>query len=80
VEIKVVVHAAVVEPILEAAQAGAYDPLIIGALSEWMVKSLLVGTISDAIADRAPCLVLMVRRFEPTGISTIRRVIRSIRG
>jgi amino acid transporter/nucleotide-binding universal stress UspA family protein len=80
VEAKVVVHADVVEPILEEAEAGEYDLLIIGASNEWMVKSLLVGAIPDAIADRAPCSVLMVRRFEPTGISTIRRVIRSIRG
>ncbi len=80
VEIKVVVHADVVEPILEEAQAGGYDLLIIGASNEWMVKSLLVGAIPDTIADRAPCSVLMVRRFEPTGIFTIRRIIRSVRG
>jgi nucleotide-binding universal stress UspA family protein len=70
----------VVEPILEEAQAGGYDLLIIGASNEWMVKSLLVGAIPDTIADRAPCSVLMVRRFEPTGIFTIRRIIRSVRG
>ncbi len=57
-----------------------YDLLVIGASNEWAVKSLLVGAVPDAVADRAPCSVLMVRRYEPSSISTIRRVARSIRG
>jgi amino acid transporter/nucleotide-binding universal stress UspA family protein len=80
VQTRIQVHQAVVEGILEEAQSGEYDLLVIGASNEWAVKSLLVGAVPDAVADRAPCSVLMVRRYEPSGISTIRRVARSIRG
>jgi len=80
VRTRILVHEAVVEGILEEARSGGYDLLVIGASNEWAVKSLLVGAVPDAIADRAPCSVLMVRRHEPTGISTIRRVVRSIKG
>jgi amino acid transporter/nucleotide-binding universal stress UspA family protein len=80
VRAQVVVHQAVVDGILEEAQRGEYDLLVIGASDEWAVKSLLVGAVPDAIADRAPCSVLMVRRYEPTGISAIRRVVGSIKG
>jgi amino acid transporter/nucleotide-binding universal stress UspA family protein len=80
VQARVVVHGAVVEAILEEARKGEYDLLVVGASEEWGVKSLLVGAIPDAIADQAPCSVLMVRRYEPTGISTLRRVARSIKG
>ncbi len=80
VQTRIQVHKAVVEGILKEAQNGEYDLLVIGASNEWAVKSLLVGAVPDAVADRAPCSVLMVRRYEPSGISTIRRVARSIRG
>jgi nucleotide-binding universal stress UspA family protein len=80
VRTRVVCHDAVVEGILAEARKGGYDLLVIGASNEWAVKSLLVGAVPDAIADRAPCSVLMVRRYEPTGISTVRRVVRSIKG
>jgi hypothetical protein len=42
----------------------------IGASNEWAVKSLLVGALPDAVADCALCSVLMVRRYEPTGLCT----------
>jgi hypothetical protein len=54
--------------------------LVIGASNEWGIKSLLVGAVPDAVADQAPCSVLMVRRYEPTGISNIRRVVHSVKG
>jgi amino acid transporter/nucleotide-binding universal stress UspA family protein len=80
VRARVVAHEAVVDGILAEARNGGYDLLVIGASNEWAVKSLLVGAVPDAIADRTPCSVLMVRRYEPTGISTARRVVRSIKG
>jgi nucleotide-binding universal stress UspA family protein len=80
VRTNVTVHEAVVSAILEEADDGEYDLLIIGASNEWGIKSLLVGAVPDAVADQAPCSVLMVRRYEPTGISTIRRVVRSVKG
>lgn len=66
--------------ILEEAENGEYDLLVIGASNEWGVKSLLAGAIPDAIADQAPCSVLMVRRRETAGVSTFRRVMHSIKG
>ncbi len=80
VQTKVVVHEAVVEAILKETQENDYDLLVIGASNEWAVKSLLVGAVPDAIADRAPCSVLMVRRHESTSVSTVRRVVRSLKG
>lgn len=77
---RVAVHESVVDGVLEEARTGEYDLLVIGASNEWGVKSLLVGTIPDVIADRAPCSVLMVRRHEPSGISTLRRVMKSVKG
>jgi len=80
VRTQILVHEAVVDSILEVARKGNYDLLVVGASNEWAIKSLLVGAIPDAIADRAPCSVLMVRRYEPAGVSTVRRVVRSVRG
>ncbi|MCG2586943.1 amino acid permease [Rhodohalobacter sulfatireducens] len=40
-----------------------HDLVIIGASHEWKIRNVLFGTIPDVIADRAPCSVLMVRRF-----------------
>jgi amino acid transporter/nucleotide-binding universal stress UspA family protein len=39
------------------------DLLIIGASHEWSIRNVLFGTIPDIIADRAPCSVMMVRRY-----------------
>lgn len=40
-----------------------HDLVIIGASHEWRIRNVLFGTIPDVVADRAPCSVLMVRRF-----------------
>lgn len=39
------------------------DLVIIGASHEWGIRNVLFGTITDIIADSAPCSVLMVRRY-----------------
>jgi amino acid transporter/nucleotide-binding universal stress UspA family protein len=80
VSARILVHEAVAEAILREAEEGEYDLLVIGASNEWQIKSLLVGALPDAVADRAPCSVLMVRRYESTGISTARRILSSLRG
>jgi len=80
VSARTLVHEAVAEAILQEAEEGEYDLLVIGASNEWQVKSLLVGALPDAVADGAPCSVLMVRRYESTGISTTRRILSSLRG
>lgn len=40
-----------------------HNLVIIGASREWNIRNVLFGTIPDIIADRAPCSVLMVRRY-----------------
>ncbi|HDD24306.1 MAG TPA: amino acid permease [Chloroflexi bacterium] len=80
VRARVVVHESVADAILEEVETGGYDLLVIGASNEWRVKSLLIGALPDVIADRALCSVLMVRRYESSGISTTRRILSSIRG
>jgi amino acid transporter/nucleotide-binding universal stress UspA family protein len=40
-----------------------HDLVIIGASNEWGIRNVLFGTIPDVVADRAPCSVLMVRRY-----------------
>jgi amino acid transporter/nucleotide-binding universal stress UspA family protein len=80
VNARVVVHEEVAEAILQEAKEGEYDLLVIGASNEWRIKSLLVGALPDAVADRARCSVLMVRRYEPTSISSTRRILSSLRG
>ncbi|HMB98982.1 MAG TPA: amino acid permease [Balneolaceae bacterium] len=42
-----------------------HDLVIIGASHEWSIKNVLFGTITDVVADQAPCSVLMVRRYLP---------------
>jgi amino acid transporter len=77
---QIVVSDNVIEAILNTAREGKYDLLVIGASEEWQIKSLLAGSLPDAIADRSPCSVLLVRRFEPAGISITRRILSSLRG
>lgn len=49
--------------ILAELDVNDHDLVIIGASHEWKIRNVLFGTIPDVIADRAPCSVLMVRRF-----------------
>jgi nucleotide-binding universal stress UspA family protein len=51
------------------------DLIVIGASEEWFLKNLLFGSIPDRVANRAPCSVLMVRKYEPSPISWLRRTI-----
>jgi amino acid transporter len=80
VSTRLVVHDTVADAIVHEAEEGAYDLLAIGASEEWHIKSLLVGSLPDTIADRAPCSVLMVRRYESAGISATRRIVSTLRG
>jgi nucleotide-binding universal stress UspA family protein len=67
VTVEVLVHQSedVVNTIVEAAGEHDYDLLIIGASGESGLRTVLFGTIPDIVADRAPCSVLLVRRYVP---------------
>lgn len=77
---RIIVSDNVIEAILDTAREGEYDLLVIGASEEWQIKSLLGGSLPDAVADQSPCSVLLVRRYEPSGVSTTRRILSSLRG
>ncbi|MGK7368572.1 MAG: amino acid permease [Candidatus Halalkalibacterium sp. M3_1C_030] len=49
--------------ILQDFEDNSHDLIIIGASREFGIRNVLIGTIPDIIADRAPCSVLMVRRY-----------------
>ena len=51
--------------IVESARQGSHDLLVIGASGESGLRTVLFGTIPDIVADRAPCSVLLVRRYVP---------------
>lgn len=53
----------VIGGMLEELEEHQDDLIIIGASHEWGIRNVLFGTIPDIIADRAPCSVLMVRRY-----------------
>lgn len=67
VEVEVLVRFAedVVKTIVETAETGGHDLLVIGASGESGLRTVLFGTIPDIVADRAPCSVLLVRRYVP---------------
>lgn len=67
VELDVLVVATedVTSTIIDTAEAGEHDLLVIGASGESGLRSVLFGTIPDVVADAVPCSVLLVRRHVP---------------
>ncbi len=51
----------VVDGILQELREGEYDLLIVGASDEGTIQRLLFGTVPDAVVERTPCPVLIVR-------------------
>ncbi|MDY0019695.1 MAG: amino acid permease [Anaerolineae bacterium] len=68
------------EGVLAEAVRQPYDLIIMGASEEWISNTRLFGSVSDWIADRAPCSVLLCRRYEPVGIAWLRRQVKEIGG
>jgi nucleotide-binding universal stress UspA family protein len=65
VHVRIQQSKSVTEGITAAFESADYDLTIIGASREWTVRQVLFGSIPDVVADRAPCSVLMVRRYVP---------------
>ena len=63
---------------LAEVKAKGYDLIVVGASEEWFLKHILFGSIPDQIAEKAPCSVLMVRRYEPSGVSWLRRTVKRL--
>jgi nucleotide-binding universal stress UspA family protein len=62
-----------VNGILEAA-AGC-DMIVIGATKEPMFRNLLMGNVSQRVADQADCPVLIVKRRSPILHSMLRETV-----
>lgn len=66
----------IMEEAAQVEEEDGYDLIAIGASEEWFLKDLLFGSVTDQIADQAPCSVLMVRRYEPAPVSWMRRMVK----
>jgi nucleotide-binding universal stress UspA family protein len=49
------------EKIIETAKNGKFDIIVIGSRGLGGIKQLLLGSVSDKVADEAPCPVLIVK-------------------
>ncbi len=58
-EAKVIARDSIVDMIVE--ESNEHDLIIMGASNDWIFKQRLFGTITDAVANKASCSVLMVR-------------------
>jgi len=78
--IRLACNDSIADGILEEAarvkEEDGYDLIAIGASEEWFLRDMLFGSVPDLLADRAYCSVLMVRRYEPTPVSWVRRLIK----
>ena len=50
-----------VDKIVETAKKGAFDLIVIGSRGLGGMKEFLLGSVSDRVADEAPCPVLIVK-------------------
>jgi nucleotide-binding universal stress UspA family protein len=64
------------EGVLYEAGRQVYNLIVIGASAEWALVTRLFGAVDDWVADRAPCSVLLCRRWEPVAMSWLRRELR----
>jgi amino acid transporter/nucleotide-binding universal stress UspA family protein len=80
VKVELEINDSVMGAILGKIEKENYDLLVIGASEEWQIKSLLAGSLPDALAEKADCSVLMVRKYEPAMMSFSRRILSSLQG
>ncbi|MEN6478592.1 MAG: amino acid permease [Anaerolineales bacterium] len=59
--------------VLQEAQRQQYDLMVIGASDEWLSRTKLFGSLTDEIAEKTNCSVLLARRHEAAAISWLRR-------
>jgi amino acid transporter len=63
----------VLQGVLQEANADPCDLLVIGASDEWLSRTKLFGALTDEIAEKAPCSVLLAHRHSAAAMSWIRR-------
>lgn len=64
--------------ILAETSRQSYDLVVIGASDEWALNTRLFGSVTDWVAEKVRCSVLMVRRYEPMTLAWFRRQVKSI--
>ncbi len=62
----------VLDGVVRESQRMPYDLVVVGASDEWLSRTKLFGALTDEIADRVPCSVLLVRRNETAAMSWLR--------
>lgn len=65
----------VVDTIIEEANVGQHDLIVVGATEEPLFRNLLMGSISGQIARRAPVTVVMVKRRSSLLHSFLRQTV-----
>lgn len=58
---RVVAHASVVQAIVDEARGGQHDLLVVGASNRPAVRTMLFGTLPQALAEQVPCPLVVVR-------------------
>ena len=64
-----------VDRVVEEADTGGYDLLVVGATEEPLFRNLLMGSVSGQIARRAPVTVIMVKRRSSPLHSFLRQTV-----
>lgn len=75
-DLQVVQAESVQEGILVETKRLSYDLIVLGASEEWSLDTRLFGTIDDWVAERAPCSVLLCRRYEPVTLAWLRYQVK----
>jgi len=66
----------VLHGVLQEQRRQPYDLVVIGASDEWLSRTQLFGALTDEIAEKLTCSVLLARRHQSAAISWIRRQTR----
>jgi len=62
--------------VLEEAARLPYDLIVVGASDQWLSRTQLFGALTDEIAEKTTCSVLLARRHEAAAISWLRRQVK----
>ncbi len=76
--LKIMEGASLQQGILEEAQSQPYDMIVMGASEEWTLDTRLFGTVDDWVAARAPCSVILCRRYETVPMAWLRYQVKVI--
>jgi len=75
VEKRLVEGTDVVDSVIDEAQAGSHDLIVVGATEEPLFRNLLMGNVSGQIAGRAQVTVVMVKRRSSLLHSFLRQTV-----